>query len=728
MEDEDNNFMSLNNSDDSSSMRTNLLRSHKRLRSPSFSPSPSPSLSPTFFSPYRYGYKSLNINSSDKKITSSKPSEIQLQHSITQLSNFNKNYSVMKSDFSILESYEKVFFKDTTLDVMFIMDITGSMGMWLTEAKANIDSIITEITENNPCSKIRVSFIGYRDYDDRIKGDFICKDFTENVEEVKKFIKDLDAYGGGDEPEDIAGAFDAALKMKWESNARYCVLVCDAPCHGVKYHNIIYDKYIDGDPSGLVIENLIEEFVKKKITMYCIEINDSTKKMFKVIENIYSNAIDCECHIETLGDSCNKFAFFVAFSASVTLGNITYNKVRLEDVINRFRTETIETIVRKYNKDYYLKEDDALDLLNHINSMNLNENEQKTFDFINRMNSLSIKSSEVNPNDNEEITIIDLVSNFSSAKMFDNKPLPAIVHSLRILNDPTLMNDWITPFTQHDKMDTEFNLVDIDQLKFDSNDKKYKMVLFDFQLGKKIPSYIPKTIPKKHYVSLEKMINYTLIDKAICNFIADSFNIRLFEYCPKIKSYIRFNNTALYEIQNFTTKYLIANFLGVDTINLPLTKNVLEAFTHFSYQITEGYLILSELELNEDKKSIKDFKINRIDSDGYGNIMKFFVSHYCNDVCKKLQLFHPRKKKVEFEVKEEFFYYDKVTNIKVCELCRIPIISRDSCCYECIEKKNKTMKKRVCVECHSQFTFSCYYYNSKLINYPMKCEDCTFRF
>lgn len=47
---------------------------------------------------------------------------------------------------------------------MFIMDLTGSMGIWLEEAKKSIKDIIEEITENNPGSKIRLSFVGYRDF------------------------------------------------------------------------------------------------------------------------------------------------------------------------------------------------------------------------------------------------------------------------------------------------------------------------------------------------------------------------------------------------------------------------------------------------------------------------------------------------------------------------------------------------------------------------------------
>lgn len=39
--------------------------------------------------------------------------------------------------------------------------------------------------------------------------------FNENIEEVTKFIAKALPFGGGDAPEDICGAFEEALKMKW---------------------------------------------------------------------------------------------------------------------------------------------------------------------------------------------------------------------------------------------------------------------------------------------------------------------------------------------------------------------------------------------------------------------------------------------------------------------------------------------------------------------------------
>ena len=52
----------------------------------------------------------------------------------------------------------------TSLDLLFIMDITGSMSSYLEEAKSNILSIINGIIDKCPGIDINLGFIGYRDF------------------------------------------------------------------------------------------------------------------------------------------------------------------------------------------------------------------------------------------------------------------------------------------------------------------------------------------------------------------------------------------------------------------------------------------------------------------------------------------------------------------------------------------------------------------------------------
>ena len=98
---------------------------------------------------------------------------------------------------------------------MFIMDLTGSMGIWLNEAKKNIKKIIEEIYDNNPGSKIRISFIGYRDFiEEKEERKYDKIEFTENLEQFNNFFFFFYCSGGGDESEDVVGALQHALNMK----------------------------------------------------------------------------------------------------------------------------------------------------------------------------------------------------------------------------------------------------------------------------------------------------------------------------------------------------------------------------------------------------------------------------------------------------------------------------------------------------------------------------------
>ena len=133
--------------------------------------------------------------------------------------------------------------------------------------------------------------------------------------------------------------------MKWESEAKYAILVCDAPCHGKQYQDIFYDKFEKGDPEGTTLEYIMEQFRLKDITFYCLEIHRYTQKMLNIMKNVYNN--DKKFHVENLTDSV-QFSFFVAFSASMILNNEKYGKYRFKNIIEKYRKESIESIVKKY--------------------------------------------------------------------------------------------------------------------------------------------------------------------------------------------------------------------------------------------------------------------------------------------------------------------------------------------------------------------------------------------
>jgi hypothetical protein len=111
---------------------------------------------------------------------------------------FAIKYNTFSQDFSILEPYEKKVFGNSTLDIMFLVDCTGWMGSWIKAAKEELLNIIQYIVESNPYSKVKGSFVGYRDFCDAksTQGQFQMHDFTDDFSALEKFIAKVQAFGG----------------------------------------------------------------------------------------------------------------------------------------------------------------------------------------------------------------------------------------------------------------------------------------------------------------------------------------------------------------------------------------------------------------------------------------------------------------------------------------------------------------------------------------------------
>ena len=204
--------------------------------------------------------------------------------------------------------------------------------------------------------------------------------------------------------------------------------------------------------------------------------------------------------------------------------------------------------------------------------------------------------------------------------------------------------------------------------------------------------------------------------------------MRLKYITPLSQTYLRCITPFLYEIPSFPLKYLQLNLIPKEfsRANNKLTHKLLDAFSHFTYQYTEGNFIIMNINLIKDLKVIESFTLWKKSEHDYGKLMKFFVYHVCNDICKKMNLVHPRKKKREIVLNDEFYLFSYQSKIKLCTLCSLPIVSKDSMCNECncIEKRGYR-KKEMCCECREMFTYSPYMYIMKLLPFPKKCNKCT---
>ena len=176
-----------------------------------------------------------------------------------------------------------------TLDLLFIMDITESMQDLLDETRDSIKYILDKIKRDSPGIDVRFAYEGYRDFADLKEGHkYYTIDFETDLDLFKSKLNEIKALGGGDDAEDVAGGLDAGLKMNWRSNARYAILIADAPGHGNQYHeDDVQDDYGSGDPNGLVIEDLMQKYAENNINLCLTKIDSYTDIMFDKMMQAY---------------------------------------------------------------------------------------------------------------------------------------------------------------------------------------------------------------------------------------------------------------------------------------------------------------------------------------------------------------------------------------------------------------------------------------------------------
>ncbi|MFP4698383.1 MAG: vWA domain-containing protein [Eubacteriales bacterium] len=132
------------------------------------------------------------------------------------------------------------------LDLMFVVDTTGSMGDELEYLKEELKSVVNRTKDDsNQNLDIRISCNYYRDHGD----EYVTRSypFTKNIKEVITQISNQSADGGGDYEEAVETALkDAIENHQWSENAkaRLLFLVLDAPPHPTDenietLHNVI---------------------------------------------------------------------------------------------------------------------------------------------------------------------------------------------------------------------------------------------------------------------------------------------------------------------------------------------------------------------------------------------------------------------------------------------------------------------------------------------------------
>ena len=149
--------------------------------------------------------------------------------------------------------------KLNTIEIMFVVDVTGSMGDEINFLKAELADVINKIAENDAETSINLSLLFYRDLKDNVPFDyydFVDVTRLEGMEARQNALDEQIAMGGGDYEEAVDEALLMAVEKQWSTGATTKLIfhVLDAPAHsGPKYETRFNEAVIKAAEKGIRI-------------------------------------------------------------------------------------------------------------------------------------------------------------------------------------------------------------------------------------------------------------------------------------------------------------------------------------------------------------------------------------------------------------------------------------------------------------------------------------------
>lgn len=117
------------------------------------------------------------------------------------------------------------------LDIVFIMDTTGSMGEEIQRLKTTIELIHLNLTSLSSRPEVRFGMVLYKDVGDEYNTKVIP--LTKDLDDFQTALNKVEASGGGDYPENLQAALDDTINtMDWNTEGiRLGFMITDAPPH-----------------------------------------------------------------------------------------------------------------------------------------------------------------------------------------------------------------------------------------------------------------------------------------------------------------------------------------------------------------------------------------------------------------------------------------------------------------------------------------------------------------
>ncbi|MBU1704600.1 MAG: VWA domain-containing protein [Nanoarchaeota archaeon] len=200
---------------------------------------------------------------------------------------------------SICSQYQTKCITRPEIDVVFVIDSTGSMNDEIRTIKTHLTKIVKEVRDGQPSPLLRVGVVAYRDYE-KEEREYLYQrfDLTEDIDSALNFIWNIEARGGGDLPEAVEYGLHVAINdMSWNyytmtqnqdvisrpNTKKLIFLIGDASPHG---EGSADQNYVQGPPEGFDYRDMVSEAIDRGITIYTVSgsgIDDVGVRVFKEI-------------------------------------------------------------------------------------------------------------------------------------------------------------------------------------------------------------------------------------------------------------------------------------------------------------------------------------------------------------------------------------------------------------------------------------------------------------
>ena len=222
------------------------------------------------------------------------------------------------------------------VDIMFVVDATGSMGDEIDYLKSEVKDVIKRSTQNQNDLDLRIGSVFYRDMNDA----YLTKvsPLSSNLDRVYNFINNQSARGGGDFPEAVDAGLDEALAQQWSENAvaKIIFLLLDAPPHNEdQIKTTIRDQIAEAAERGIKIIPISASGISRETEFLLKYMSISTNGTYVFITddsgigNPHLDPLVDDFEVEKLNDLLTRLITHYTLIQNCNVQAVTNNKVKI---------------------------------------------------------------------------------------------------------------------------------------------------------------------------------------------------------------------------------------------------------------------------------------------------------------------------------------------------------------------------------------------------------------